>query len=387
MMLFNWFDFVILILLGTAAYAGVKVGLFTQLFVIIGFFGGLFLGGWLFPHILPVHDRTLLTIINANLVLILATFCAVKGYDYGRKFHVYLGKGHLHTLESVLGVIVSSLAVLAFVWLISPTIGRLPFTGLSNSANDALITLSLSRNLPPIPAVMAEFNRQIDPNASPKIDSSAPQTIALSNGVDFSNAAQITAKATVRVTSFGCGGTISGSGFVVAPHVVATNAHVIAGVKRPIVKIGGRSYEGTPILFNPSLDYALLRVDKLDATPLQYADVDVSMNTAVAVIGFPGNDYSVQAGVIRNDLHIFQPNIYDVGNFGRDVYEIQTVVNAGSSGGPVVTPNGQVVGMIFAKSAEVDGYAYALTSPSLKTLLAKSGSSTKRVSTGVCMSG
>jgi hypothetical protein len=237
-----------------------RIGLFRQLLVVVGFFGGLFFGGWLFPHLLPIHDRTILTVVNGNLVLLLAAYAAVRGLDLGRRFHFSLGKRWAYWGESVLGILLSMAAVLAAAWLLGATIGRLPFAGFSNSANDAYIVQALDHRLPPVPAVLAEFNRLVDANTSPQLfvqpastaaDSVLPPLQALQPAI-----AKVSA-ATVRVTSFGCGGIVSGSGFVVAPGLVATDAHVIAGVHRPIIKALGRSYVGVPVLFDANLDFAV----------------------------------------------------------------------------------------------------------------------------------
>ena len=245
---FNWVDLIILVLLGLAIYKGLQMGLSVQLFVVIGFFGGLFLAGWIFPHLLPIQDRTLLTIVNGNLVLIFAVFLAIKGLDLGMHFRYVLGKGKLYHIESKAGVLVSIAAVLVIVWLLGSVIGRLPFEGLSNSVNDSKTVRTLNENLPQIPAVFAVFNKQVNPNAQPFVFGGEPTDLSpLIDTPEFRSADNKAKEATVRITSFGCGGVVSGSGFVIGPGLVATNAHVIAGVKRPIIKYKDRSYAGYPV--------------------------------------------------------------------------------------------------------------------------------------------
>lgn len=382
----NWVDFIIVALLIAAAIQGIRAGL-IEIFVIGGFFSGLFLGGWLFPHLLPIHDRTLLTLVNANLVLLLAVFGAVKGFDLGHKL-IASGKGKLRRAEAVIGSVLGVVAMLAAVWLVGVMIGRLPFGGFSNSANDSYTIQTLSRHLPPVPAVFAEFDRLVDPNSPPHIfvtpPSVAPRSLAQS---EFELAAAKATAATVRITSFGCGGVASGSGFVVGDNLVATNAHVIAGVKRPIIKYNNHSYEGVPVSFDPNLDFAIVRVKNLDVSPLFLAGANVDLNTTVAVTGYPGGNFAAAPGIVSDDLNIFGRNIYDLGVIGRNVYEIQTHIAEGSSGGPVVLPSGQVVGIIFAKYDLSDDYAYALTSPHLLGAVRAAQHATKRVNTGACMAG
>lgn len=388
---FNWVDAIIILLVIGSAFIGRRLGLLRQLFVTVGFFSGLFFSGWLFPHILPIHDRTVLTVVNGNLVLLSALYAAIRGFDLGRRFHFSLArsKAHLGYLtESGLGVMLSTAGVLVAVWLLAATVGRLPFEGFSNSADDAYIVQLLDRHLPPVPAVLAEFNRLVDANTSPQIFVQ-PVTRAEAAGLPSPQSLQAAiteaGAATVRITSFGCGGIVSGSGFVVGPGLVATNAHVIAGVQRPIIKAGGRSYAGVPVLFDSNLDFAVLRVAGLKLKPLPLAPEDVAVKTAVAVLGYPNGNYVVSTGVIRNNFVVFGTNIYDEGVVGRDTYEVQTLVDPGSSGGPIVLANGKVAGIIFAKSDSVNDDGYAISSASLTGKVHQVLNSTRRVSTGVCL--
>jgi len=380
----NWVDFVIVALLIVAAIQGIRAGL-VEIFVIGGFFSGLFVGGWLFPHLLPIRDRTLLTLVNANLVLLLAVFAAVKGFDLGQKL-VTIGHGRVRRAEAVLGSLLGVAAMLAIIGLLGVMIGRLPFGGFSNSANDSYTVQMLSRYLPPVPAVFAEFNRLVDPNSPPRLFVAPPPSVVRSLAPsEFELAAAKAATATVRITSFGCGGVASGSGFVVGSNLVATNAHVIAGVKRPIIKYNNRSYEALPVFFDPNLDFAIVRVKNLKVSPLKLATANVNSNTTVAVVGYPGGNFAAVPGVVTNDLNIFGRNIYDFGVVGRNVYEIKARIAEGSSGGPVVLANGQVAGIIFAKYDLSDDYGYALTSPHLLGAVRSAQHATKRVNTGACM--
>jgi uncharacterized protein YacL len=101
----------------------------------------MFLGGWLFPHLLPIHSQTLLTIVNGNLVLIFAIVMAIIGFHLGQYLHISFTKRRLRYIENALSVILSLSFGLIAIWLITSMIGRLPFAGFSNSANDSLIAL------------------------------------------------------------------------------------------------------------------------------------------------------------------------------------------------------------------------------------------------------
>lgn len=390
---FNWVDAVIVVLLALAAWEGVRIGILTQLCVIIGFFAALFLAGWLVPFAVRFHNPTLRTIANAGLVLVLALYAAMRSFDAAQRIHWSFRFGGLtrHTgfkkVETVLGSVPGVLAGLAVVWLFGVAIGRMPFAGLSNSVSDARIVQLLTRALPPAPAVFAAFNRRIDPNAQPNvfITPKSQPDFSYSN-TDFMAATAAAQASVVRVTSFGCGGIIDASGFVAGKELVVTNAHVVAGVKRPIVKYGGRSYAATPVYFDQLLDLAILRVAKLPAPALTLAPATASLNSTVAVLGYPGGNYRAVPGILRDTLAVSATSIYDQGSYGRGIYVVQAPgVEYGSSGGPVVLPNGQAVGVIFAQSVDSPQNAFALTSAHILPAVHKAQSSHQSVGTGACM--
>lgn len=385
----NGLDPVIVLALLLFVWAMRKADVLTHMLIPIGFFGGLFFAGWLMPHLLPIHDITLKTIINGNLVLLFAVYAGVKGYDLGKHLNYKFKNKWFHTLDTSVGVIFNIFFGLIVVWLVTSAIGRLPFEGLSNAANDSLIDQSLVQHMPPIPAVFAEFSREVNPNNPPNVYVRPNHPTELYPPIAPSglNAAALDEASIVRITSFGCGGVISGTGFVAAPDLVITNAHVIAGARRPIVKYGSQSYAGTVVLFDPNLDLAAIRINGLNAPALALEKQEVSAGTPIVVLGYPNGNYTLSFGVISDNRIVYGGSIYGVGAFGRAVYEAQASVEAGSSGAPMVLQNGQVVGIIFAMSNTVQKDGFALDSTSLIKPLRDAERSTRPVSTGACVSG
>lgn len=386
----NLVDLLILIVLILALVQGIRIGLLTQIFGSLAFFAALFIGGWLFPYIIRFHDPALRMAINTAAVLLFASYAAYRGIGLGQNIHWSFRLGRLqpkHSLknfEKYFGVLPALIGTLLAVWLIGVGIGRLPFESLSNSVNGSWTIRTLVSIMPPVPSVFDTFNREIDPNDQPGVASQAKTYADFKfSSQDVDSAEAIAKNSLVRITSFGCGGIVSGSGFAASPHIVITNAHVIAGVKRPIIKYGDKSYEGKPTYFNPNMDIAILYVAGLSLKPLDIARDGVPGDT-VAVLGFPGGNYKATPGLIRDKLNIQSENIYASGMISRKAYGIQATTEKGSSGGPAVAKNGKVVGMIFSKSTENDNYAYALDG----SYLAKAANSVqgpgKRVSTGAC---
>ena len=111
----------------------------------------------------------------------------------------------------------------------------------------------------------------------------------------------------------------------------------------------------------------------------------IPVDTTVAVLGFPGGNFRLSAGKIHDNIILSGRNIYDLGIIDRDVYEIQTKVDSGNSGGPVITSDGRVAGVLFAKSDADSSYGYAVTTKSLLNEINKGKTSTVRVGTGSCL--
>jgi S1-C subfamily serine protease len=388
----NWVDAIVTVLLVLAVIEGVRIGLLTQLFVVTGFFSALFIAGWLFPHVLPLPNGTTRIAINATCVLLSAIYTALRSFDLAQNIHwsLHLDKRFserkIKTVEAALGSLTGAAAGLALVWLLGVAIGRMPFAGLSNSVSDSRIIQGLTHILPPVPAVFAQFDRHIDPNAQPYVFTQPGPSASFDYSVsDVAQAESKASKSVTRITGFGCGGIVSGTGFSVGKHLVATNAHVIAGIKRNIIKYNGSSYEAMPVSFDTELDLAILYVPKLNVPALPLTHSLTALGATVAVLGFPGGNYQATPGLLRDTLAVSARSIYDQGTSGRGIYVIQTHVDYGSSGSPAVTRDGRVVGIVFSKPADFPDYAYALTSPHIVSALHKIKTPYQRVGVGACM--
>jgi S1-C subfamily serine protease len=69
------------------------------------------------------------------------------------------------------------------------------------------------------------------------------------------------------------------------------------------------------------------------------------------------------------------------------VYEIQAPVRPGNSGGPLVQPDGDVIGVVFSRSTTDSDIGYALTSPDVRSRVLLAESTSQAVGTGPCVAG
>ena len=167
---------------------------------------------------------------------------------------------------------------------------------------------------------------------------------------------------------------------------VVTNAHVVAGMSRPRVRVGGAgpAYQGRVVVFDPVRDLAVVDVPGLPAPALPRA-ADLSRGDSAVVAGFPlDGPYRLDAARVREVLEARGEDIYGQGPSVREVYSLYARVRPGNSGGPLLSPSGEVVGIVFAKSLDADDTGYALTMDEARPVLDAARTATRPVDVGDC---
>jgi S1-C subfamily serine protease len=184
-----------------------------------------------------------------------------------------------------------------------------------------------------------------------------------------------------------CLSEISGSGFVVDAGYVLTNAHVVAGVSEPRVQVSGQGeyLAAKVVAFDPKLDVAVLLVPKLRATPLRLTDNRAASGDPVVAVGFPGGgEFTATPARIRAVITARGDDIYGQAGVERELYAFRGQLRPGNSGGPLLRPNGEVVGMVFGAGVGDSKTGYAITAPQLASALKVAVNRTGEVSTGPC---
>lgn len=198
------------------------------------------------------------------------------------------------------------------------------------------------------------------------------------------------ARSVVRIggTAFACGQNQTGTGFVIAPDRVVTNAHVVAGVDQPIVEApNGQTLEGRVVYLDPIDDLAVIAVDGLDANPLGLSpDLEVGDRAVVEGYPFGGPSTTGAAEVLAVSSEAI-PDIYGEQRTAREVYTLAAVVQPGNSGGPLLSTDGRVAGVVFARNADDRELGYAMTNGELEPVAVAAAGLTAGVSSGSCVRG
>jgi S1-C subfamily serine protease len=149
---------------------------------------------------------------------------------------------------------------------------------------------------------------------------------------------------------------------------------------------GGGEFPATTVLFNDDLDLAVLRLTESPAPPLAFATETVGRGTPGAVLGYPGGG-PLRGGeaAVRRSLQAIGRDIYGEETVRRQVYELQATVRPGNSGGPFVTVDGRVAGVVFAASTTNQDIGYAITSEEAIPEVRRAIESDAPVGTGPCL--
>ena len=187
-------------------------------------------------------------------------------------------------------------------------------------------------------------------------------------------------------TAYQCGQNQTGTGFVVSPGRVVTNAHVVAGVPEPVVEIpGAGALPGRVVYFDAQHDLAVVAVDGLRSAPLPLSS-DLPAGSPAAFSGYPhGGPFQSKPATVQDIATVLVPDIYGNNPAPADVYRIAGDVRPGNSGGPLLTNDGQVAGVIFAKATSGSSLGYAITMEDLGPVAAQAPGLANAVSPGQCI--
>jgi S1-C subfamily serine protease len=192
----------------------------------------------------------------------------------------------------------------------------------------------------------------------------------------------------VKVLGTACGLGIEGSGWVAAPGLVVTNAHVVAGEQDTTVQVDGNppGLDAQVVDFDPHDDIAVLRVQGLDEPPLRLAS-DPAVGTAAAILGYPlDGQFDAKPGRIGQTEDVSTEDAYGNGPIMRSITALRGRVRPGNSGGPMVDRAGQVVATVFAAitSAPTGEGGFAVPNAQVRRQLRVAASQNSGVGTGPC---
>lgn len=392
----NWVDLVVILLAVVAAVSGARQGLVIALPAFAGVLLGAVVGVRVAPLLIQhfTNAATRVAFAVAILVLLVAlgeTF----GVWCGRTIKQRIRNPKLAGVDNALGAILQGVVVFVVAWMIAlPLTSYTGLPALTSALQRSAVLGAVNSVMPDAArALPADLRRLFDvpglPNASlpfsrtPIADVGPPDT-----ALQTSQIVQSVRPSVVKIhgQAPSCSRALEGSGFVIAPHRVLTNAHVVAGTDQVFVEINQGELDAHVVYYNADVDLAILAVPDLTAPPLQFAPAAAPSGQDSIVLGYPlDGPYTASAGRVRDRINLPGPNIYDDRTVHRDVYTVYAQVRSGNSGGPLIEPNGQVLGVVFGAAVDDSQTGFALTAQQVQSALPADPASLYRsVSTDQC---
>jgi S1-C subfamily serine protease len=396
----NALDFLLILAAVWFAVVGYRQGFVVGVMSVIGFLGG----GLAAIYLLPlVWDKTTDDATPGSVAVITAVAIVIVCASVGQAFTTHLGNklrtritwSPARALDASGGALVNVLAMLLVAWLIGSALATTALPTIGREVRSSKVLLGVSRVVPQeADTWFTDFSSTLAQNGLPQVFGtfgSEPITSVPAPDPALVHSAVVTdaRRSIVKVvgTAPGCGKVLEGSGFVFAKDRVMTNAHVVGGVSEPTVQIGGkgRLHDARVVLYDWQRDIAVLDVPGLDAPALHLTTSDARSRDDAIVAGFPENGgFDVRAARVRGRIQANGPDIYHRGTVHRDVYSLYATVRQGNSGGPLLTPDGQVTGVVFAKSLDDADTGYALTADEIAPDAALGRSADHQVDTEDC---
>jgi S1-C subfamily serine protease len=373
-------DLFALAFVALTALLGLKKGLIASALSVAGIVGGAFVGARLAPQLLTGGSNSPYTPLAglagaAFGALLLETLAAFVGSMVRRS----LPLPPLRTLDSIGGFLLGAASGLALVWVVGASALLIPGqVKLRHAAQQSLVLQQLYDAVPPSSVMKILARVDPFPSIAGPLAPVAPPDPALAHSRGVRNAMP----SVVRVLGTACGLRIAGSGWVVAPSLVVTAAHVVAGEDDTLVTVrhSTRGLHAIAVAFDQKNDLALLRVRHLGLQPLPLRKP--SPGQAVAILGYPENGpLAIVPGRLGATAVVLSEDAYGHGPVARTITSVRGNVRHGNSGGPTVDASGAVSTTVFAARLGSKG-GFGVPSDAVRKLLRRAHRGA--VSTGDC---
>ena len=377
------------------AVSGYRQGFVVGVLSFVGFLGGGVLGARVAPRVAELDAFVGFSpaAVGLAVVFLAATVGQVLATVVGGALRRRLTWRSARRLDAAGGAVVSVLSLLLVAWLVGRAVASSPYPELASQVRRSAVMTTVDGLVPDSGRrLFGEFRNLIDERGFPEVFSDLqaadeagvrPPDVRLRQDPAVREVEPSVLKVTGVAES--CRKRIEGSGFVYAPERVMTNAHVVAGVREPVVEVDGVSLDAQVVLFDPARDVAVLAVEGLRAPPLSPAAEDAEREQGAIVVGYPQDGpFRADAARVIRSQDARGKDIYQQDDVVREIYSVRGLVRQGNSGGPLIDTDGNVLGVVFAAAADDQTIGYVLTWDEVAGAAEQARESTRRVSTREC---
>ena len=394
-------DLILIGVVAAFAVSGYRQGFIVGVLSFLGFVGGALLGAEFGPSISRalVGGQTQQEIIAVVLLVGFAVVGQFIASAIGAAMRSTVTGRSATVLDSAGGSVVSVVSVLLIAWVVGTVLNGSPFPVVDQQVNNSLVLQTLDTFMPsPARTMFSDFRRLLASNsmyAEVFSGIGAERILAIpapDPGAASSPGVLAARDRVVKVQGVApsCQRSIEGSGFVISRDHVLTNAHVVAGVTQhqTVTTAAGVTLNATVVFYDPEVDVAVLYVPGLNLSPLRFAGPASPGDNAV-VAGYPLDAETLHTvpariGAVQNARGL---DIYQASAVTRQIYEIRAVVESGNSGGPLLSPDGTVDGVVFAAAVGANDTGFALTAAEVLPDATRGAQSTIPVPTMGCEAG
>jgi S1-C subfamily serine protease len=350
---------------------GYRQGLIVGVLTLVGFGVGALAGSRIGTLLLGEGSRSPYAPLFAALgALLVGALVAVTVESLALGLRERLVRGRtLHFADGAGGAALIAAVALGLIWVFGAVALQAPgTTQLRGDLQRSQILRTLNDLLPPSGPILNALNR-VDP--APSIAGPATPVAPPDAAIAADSDVRRASRSVVRVLGTACGLGVEGSGWVAAPGLVVTNAHVVAGEDdTTVTTVDGASLDAVAVGYDPANDLALLRIDAtLPVLPLA---PDPQRGASGAVLGYPENGpYAVSAARLGDTSTVISEDSYGSGPIRRSIASLRGSVRSGNSGGPLVDSRGRAMGTVFAATTSGPPGGFAIpndvVSPALTT--------------------
>ncbi len=388
---FSWLDILLLLSFVAFLVSGLRKGLFVTLGGVVGLVAGGIGAFYTIPFVsswVSTAGWRVFWVIATAVVLVLLGHSI--GVAVGNRVRLMLNFPVIKTFDRLLGgitnVVVAALVISAITF--SAASMGLPFLS-QQIASSQVISAIRNATPDPVSSAMAKARSVVMGQSIPDlIEPFAPVPDGAAAEAEPDAVATNTVEdsvAKITGTAFACGVNQTGSGFVIAPDRILTNAHVVAGIAEPVVNTAdGRALPARVVHFDAAQDLAVLAVDSLGLKPVNEGQ-DLATGDSATYMGYPeGGPFQAKGAVVQSLRSISVQNIYGADASILEIYQLGADVQQGNSGGPLLDDSGKLVGVVFAKAKGDTDVGYALSLKEVGPVLEQASDYSETVSTGAC---
>ena len=388
-------DGLILLALVVAIVTGWRQGAFASVLSTVGVAAGLIIGAALAPPVMQLTDSVALRfLLGLGTIIMLVGLGNLIGGILGGSVRDRMRWRSSQTIDSAVGSLFTAAATLLVIWLVSIPLATGLTGTISQGIRNSTVLSFVDRHTPPgLEQLPARITMLLDESGLPPIfapfdEPPAREVAAPDIQVDNHALVEQTRPSVVHIQgdSDQCLRRLMGSGFVTSPDHVITNAHVVAGTQSVRLDTVLGVKEAEVVYYNPGADIAVLYSPELNLPALPWASAPAESGADAIVMGFPeSGPFEAAPARVREQLLIAGPDIYSEGRVERDAYTVRGTIRQGNSGGPMLDPEGGVLGVVFGASVDQTDTGYVLTAEEVQRQIGDVTALTTPVGTQECV--